>query len=68
MTLAQQNFLTPSFSWVDIVVFVVILVLTVGPLIETATRGRWGWFWATLIFGPFAGIGWLVAGRNDLRH
>ena len=65
--MAQGTLLVPSFSWVDIAIFAAIVVLTVVPLIDTARRGRWGWFWATLILGPFAGVAWLVAGRSNTR-
>ena len=34
-----QSLLIASTSWVDIVMWVLILALTVGPLIESAGRG-----------------------------
>jgi hypothetical protein len=59
----QSNFLIPTTNWFNVAIALVIIGLCSWALIESAARGRWGWFWATLCTGPFAGAAWLVAGR-----
>ena len=63
MDAAANNFLVPATSWISLLVGFVLLALTILPLIETASRRRWVWFWSMFSFGPLAGIAWLVSGR-----
>jgi hypothetical protein len=63
--LAASTFLTPSITWPSVLAAVLLFgLLTLWPLVEAATRGRWGWFWLTLFLGPIAGVGWLAVGRR----
>jgi len=64
MERAAGNFLIPSTNWVSLVVIFLVLFLTFWPLAETAVRRRWGWFWSMFLFGPFAGLAWILVGRN----
>jgi hypothetical protein len=65
VTLASSNFLAPTMTWPSVLAAVLVLgLLTLWPLVEAASRRRWGWFWATVVLGPLAGAAWFVVGRR----
>lgn len=57
------NFLVPATSPVTVLLMLAFAGLMIWSLVDAASHRRWGWFWSMFVFGPFAAVAWMLAGR-----
>ncbi len=59
----RGNFLVPATSPVTVLLMLAFAALMIWSLFDAASHRRWGWFWSMFVFGPFAAVAWMLAGR-----
>lgn len=55
----ETSYLVPDAKYL-ILLALYLVVLVIGPAIDAARKGRWGWFVAILLLSPLFGLLWYM--------